>query len=268
MKLCARQWETNQKHARMVLGWLTAGAAGGGVAVLSVLLVVLFYQVADSGSAADWIASVANVAMAITAVCAFIVARSWLPQLTTQEGYKLAIELVNEHYIWLGIQNSVMNDVCLPVLYIRHQVDRESLSGSTVSAGELIKTLEQAVLRHKIRRDKMDQIRFRLNTYGLCVSHEYEHRFQALDTAYMHACDAAASILQILKETQALSEQYPSTDSPLEVGAMTRELYLPFLIQANEIYEKVDKQFQEMIKVHGTIFTDGPSIGKLFKVMR
>ncbi|BBV79284.1 TPA: hypothetical protein R8G53_005590 [Citrobacter braakii] len=107
--------------------YLIAGVAGGGTACLSVLVFILFYQVKNTGSAADWIASLANASMAVTAVLAFKVARSWLPQLTTQEGYKLAIELVNDHYIWLGMQNSVLTDVTLPIRYIQHQVDRESM---------------------------------------------------------------------------------------------------------------------------------------------
>ena len=253
---------------QVVAGHLITGAASAGVACLFVLAVVLFYQVAETGSAADWVASVANAVMAITAVFAFIVARSWLPQLTTQEGYKLAIELVNDHYIWLGVQNSVLTDVTRPVLYIQHQFDRVSFTGSPeVSAGELIKALEQAVQLHKTRRDRMGQIRLRLDTYGLRVTHAYEDRFLALDRAYMHASDAAASILQTLKETQELSKEYPSTDSTLLAkGTLIREMYLPFYRAAEEKNFVVENEFTQMAKIHRDIFSCRPSIGKLFKV--
>lgn len=57
----------------------------------------------------DWIAYVANASMAVTAVAR--------PPLAAPadgpEGYKLAIELVNAHYIWLGMQSSVLTDVIL-----------------------------------------------------------------------------------------------------------------------------------------------------------
>ncbi|MFP2268031.1 hypothetical protein [Citrobacter braakii] len=250
--------------------YLIAGVAGGGTACLSVLVFILFYQVKNTGSAADWIASLANASMAVTAVLAFMVARSWLPQLTTQEGYKLAIELVNDHYIWLGMQNSVLTDVTLPVRYIQHQVDRESMTGlSEVSSGELINALEQAVLLHKTRRDKMVQIRLRLSTYGLRVTRAYADRFLALDTAYMHASDAAASILQTLKKTHELSKNFPSNDSALYVkGELTRELYVPLLREASERFMVVNEQFQQMVKIHDAIFSCHPSIGKLFEVKR
>jgi len=265
-----KSWFSYLPGIKIFTGYLIAGTAGGGIACLSVLVFILFYQVKNTGSAADWISSVANASMAVTAILAFKVARSWLPQLTTQEGYKLAIELVNDHYIWLGMQNSVLTDVTLPVRYIRHQVDRVSLTGvSEVSASELIKALEHAVLLHKTRRDKMAQIRLRLGTYGLQVTRVYEDRFLALDSAYMHASDAAASILQTLKDTHELSKKFPSTDSALHVkGELTRELYVPLLSEAWERFRVVNEQFQQMIKIHDAIFSGRPSIGKLFEVRR
>ncbi|EOE7356146.1 TPA: hypothetical protein ACKFMW_004298 [Enterobacter hormaechei] len=268
--LALRKVTTILRSLQVFAGYLITGAASAGVACLFVLSVVLFCQVAETGSAADWVASIANAVMAITAVLAFIVARSWLPQLTTQEGYKLAIELVNDHYIWLGMQNSVLTDVTLPVRYIQHQVDRESLTGSPeVSADELIKALEQAVLLHKTRRDKMAQIGLRLDTYGLRVTPAYADRFLALDRAYMHASDAAASILETLKKTYELSKIHPSTDSTLYVkGELTRELYVPLFNEALGRFRVVNEQFQQMIKIHDAIFSSRPSIGKLFKVKR
>lgn len=249
-------------------GYLIAGATGGGVACLSVLVFILFYQVKNTGSAADWIASVANVAMAITAVCAFIVARSWLPQLTTQEGYKLAITLINDHYIWLGMQNSVVRDVTLPLACIRHQYDQESMAGSSLIITELITSLEQAVLQHKMRRDTMAQIRFRLGTYGLRDSSAFAERFRALDRAYMLASDAAASILQILKETQDWQNRYPPRNSRLVSDGYVRELYLPLLSQAEERFKVVSEQFQVMTDTHEKIFASCPTIGQLFEVRK
>lgn len=138
-----------------------------------------------------------------------------------------------------------------------------------VSAGELINALEQAILLHKSRRDKKAQIRLRLDTYGLRVTSIYEERFLALDTTYMHASDAAASILQTLKDTYGFSKKFPSTDSALYVkGELTRELYAPLLNEAWERFTVVNEQFQQMIEIHDVIFLGRPSIGKLFEVRR
>lgn len=250
-------------------GLVLTGAGSALGACLVMLIVILFYQLAHTGSAADWILAIANVAMAVAAVAAFLVARSWLPQLTTQEGYKLAIELVNDHYIWLGVQNSVLKDVQLPVCYILHQFDRESMAGSDIKVDELIEKLEQAVLLHKKRRDKMKQIYFRLGTYGLRVTGAFEDRFLALDTAYMHAADGAGSILQILKETREQSGILPSNDSPLYIGGeLVRDTYKLGAFQASGLFTEVSKQFQQMVEIHTSIFSPNPSIDKLFEIRR
>jgi len=236
---------------------------------LFLLVAALVFSMKESGSAVDWLAALFNGVVAIAAVAAFIVARSWLPQLTTQEGYKLAIELVNDHYICLGIQNSVLTDVSLPVSCIRHQYDRKSMSGSPLTIGELVNTLGLAVQQHKTRWDKMDQIRFRLGTYGLRVSGAFEDRFQELDNAYQAASDAAESILETLKNTHDLHKKHPSTDSELHFqGELIREMYMQYVDMANEQYAVVNKQYQLMADIHKRIFSSCPSIGQLFEVRK
>lgn len=251
------------KALRSARGSLTAGAASGAVACLFVLAAVLAYQVAVAGSAADWIASLANAVMAVTAVLAFIVARSWLPQLTTQEGYKLAIQLVNDHYMWLGMQNSVVPDVSMALRYIRHQVDGESMAGSEQTAESIIKDLDEAVLRHKVRRDKMEQIRFCLGTYGLRPAEKYAERFLELDRAYRHAADAAGTILQLAKKTYRIN---PS-DS-WGGGLITRQLYIAKVEEAGESFKVLSEQFMKMVELHDAIFSSEPSIGELFVVRK
>ncbi|WP_300002274.1 hypothetical protein [uncultured Cedecea sp.] len=250
------------------VGYLIVGVVSAGLTSLCLLTFILFYELSRTGSAADWIVSLASAAMAITAVFAFKVARSWLPQLTTQEGYKLAIELVNDHYFWLDVQNRILNDVELPVRYIRHQNDRTSMGESKITVDELIEKLELTVLLHKERRDKMQQIRFRLNTYGLRVTGAFDARFRALDTAYMHAADGAGSILQMLKETREQFKILPSTDSSLLSDQLVRDTYLPLATRSTEQYEFVSEQFNKMVESHASIFSSNPSIDKLFEIRR
>lgn len=256
------------KTLKTVRGSLTAGAASGAVACLFVLVTVLAYQVAVAGSAADWIASLANAVMAVTAVLAFIVARSWLPQLTTQEGYKLAIQLVNDHYMWLGMQNSVVPDVSMALRYIRHQVDGESMAGSEQTAESIIKDLEEAVLRHKVRRDKMEQIRFCLRTYGLRPAGKYAQRFHELDRAYRHAADAAGAILEIAKETYRRFNLYPPNNRDGAGGSLIGEFYTPLMEEAGERFKVLSEQFMQMVELHDAIFSSEPSIGELFVVKK
>lgn len=256
-------------HGRLPV-WLksalwTALAAGTGSAVL-ILLMVLFHELHLTGTAADWLGVLCNIVIAGTAVAAFKVARSWLPQMATQEGYKLAITLVNEHYICLGLKNSLALDTGKAVNYIRHQVDRKSLEGFSVTADELIDALEIAVRSHKTRQETMEEIRFRLATYGLRESDAYRDRFQALDQAYMIASAAAAAILVALKSTKKLQTVFPSTDSELMNAQLIRELYIPDMVEAVERQKLLLEQFRRMVDLHDDIFASRPPIGKLYEV--
>lgn len=240
------------------------------MACLSVLVFILFYQVKNTGSAADWIASVANASMAVTAVLAFKVARSWLPQLTTQEGYKLAIELVNDHYIWLGPQNNLLREAGRSMAYIRHLQDGKTMEGSTVSYEDMLASLNTVLMEHKNRRDTMEKIRFRLGTYGLCEAPTVHARFEVLDGAYLKACDAAATLREILTEMKNILTLVPTykPGSGMMFNEPVDEKMMLNRNHAEQTYEKLSENYSLMLNTHSELFSAHPSIGKLFEVRK
>nr|WP_261905556.1 hypothetical protein [Escherichia coli]CAH8250733.1 Uncharacterised protein [Escherichia coli] len=74
-----------------------------------ILLGTVLGQAVKKGAAA-WLSMLFNGVMALAAVRDYLTARKWVPQLTTQEGYKVAISLVNEEYIYLGMQNPLLSE--------------------------------------------------------------------------------------------------------------------------------------------------------------
>lgn len=79
-----------------------------GLAVFFMLALVgnFFYSIyakmIDKSSYTDWISAFCNVVMAGATVAAVLTARNYLAQFTAQEGYKLAIHLVNNDFPQLG----------------------------------------------------------------------------------------------------------------------------------------------------------------------
>ncbi|QHP82784.1 hypothetical protein EO763_23100 (plasmid) [Pectobacterium odoriferum] len=238
------------------------------VGFVLILLLTLSGQAVKNSDVAAWLSMLFNAVMAFAAVGALLTARKWLPQMTTQEGYKLAITLVNEHYICLGPENSILRDVELPVRYICHQVDRRSMGDSTATIEQLIPALEQAIRQHTARQDAMNQVRIQLGTYGLCEADAFYDRFKTLDHAYMKASDAAAEILKRLKNTQETRKLYPSTDSPLHSQQLARELYVKDMVEACGLFEVVKAQFDLMVSTHKDMFSQHPAIGELFSVKK
>lgn len=237
---------------------------------LFILVVVLLFGLKESGSAADWLATLFNGVVAISAVAAFMVARSWLPQLTTQEGYKLAIELVNDHYIWLGPQNDLLKGAGLTFTHIRSLKDGDSRAVSKDSNFLIKSGLKLGLLAHKTRRDTMENIRTRLGTYGLENATPVHARFQTLDRAYRDACDAMASFEPILGEVDKILSKYPGYE-PCSGKDIWKTVDNEILIQfenAEIIYGTLQNKYSEMLLTYSEIFSTRPNIGKLFKVRK
>lgn len=261
---------TKPREPEPLIGFVLTGAASALLTCLFMLVAALVYRLADTGSAADWIISVANTVMAATAIAAFLVARSWLPQMTTQEGYKLAIELVNDHYLWLGQQNSLLESADRVLMLIRHRQDGKPMPGPAVSEAEVLESLLQTLQEHKTRRDTMQQIRFRLGTYGLHEAYPVRDRFQGLNDAYQETCGAADALGKIVAEMNELLKLVPHYKPGS--GMMHLEPIDEKLLGWRNVAEKIDIRMREqhahMLQIHHDLFGSNPAIGNLFKVRK
>lgn len=180
----------NKDFKRWVLLWLGDGffiavTAASGTALM-ILLVVLGHDLIRTGIAADWIASIANAVMAITAVFAFFVARSWLPQLTTQEGYKMAIRLVNEDVLSLGEDNLLKHNVHVAINKFTGLKEREQMVTGEMVLSELKDIYERADSQVRSIQTQMKK----MATYGLAPAPARQAEFDAM----MQALKAFASL--------------------------------------------------------------------------
>jgi len=145
---------------------------------------------------------------------------------------------------------------------------KKSITGSDYTAESIIKELDEAVLRHKIRRYKMEQIRFCLRTYGLRPSGKYARRFHKLDRAYRHAADAAGAILRKSEETYSRYDLYPPDSKDGAGGSLIPEFYTPMMEEAGERFKVLSEQLMQMVELHNAIFSSEPGIGELFVVKK
>lgn len=73
--------------------------------LVALVLLIVFNGTAKTSDVSHWIIAFANIAMAAAAVGAWRAARKFLSEFFAQEGYRLAIALINENVIHLGIDN-------------------------------------------------------------------------------------------------------------------------------------------------------------------
>jgi len=238
---------------------------------LMLLVVALLFGLKESGSAADWLAVVTNGIVAVGAVGAFVVARRWLPQLTTQEGYKEALQLVNKHYIWLGHQNPLLKQAGWAMT--RFNALQANFTAHCDGAyREVIDPLATSVNNEKLRKDEVERIEFRLNTYGLRFSDRYKTRLEQLEGAFKHAVHAAATLQSHLQTDLGIQRRYNNiqpTDPQMagKVSALQNER-AALKTDVVQAYEALETHWNQMASAHARIFNHAPAIGDLFVVRR
>ncbi|ELR8757081.1 hypothetical protein PXV26_004433 [Escherichia coli] len=256
------------KWLQVIAGYLITGAASAGVVCLFVLTVVLFCQVAETGSAADWVASVANIMMAITAALAFIVARNWLPQLTTQEGYKLAIRLVNEYVLPLDKTNPFrenVSDTLAEFLTLSH---RERLISCEKTFTRLWSEYEHIESQVSTVKKLLKQ----METYGVKPAPDRKPAFEAMVKA-LNTCAGLVKAQWLL-----LSVAYhggPSSEkmdvllqadtygliNRLDNGEQWEDL-------STEMLQELDNAWTSVTENQQAFLGTDSQIGKLFKVKK
>ncbi|MEQ9887227.1 hypothetical protein ABRP55_11795 [Pectobacterium zantedeschiae] len=259
-------------QARRVLVALSEGlfivaTAAAGTALL-ILLVVLGHDLIRTGSAADWIAAIANVAMAITAVLAFVVARSWLPQLTTQEGYKLAIQLVNTDVLALGEDNPLKRDVRAEVEKFTRLNEREQrISGETV-----LKDLKAIYERAEKQVKAIQKLQDQMATYGLAPAPDRAVAFKAMVQALKQFVGRARAQWVLLTVTARGGIDSGSLQdlTEMDTHAMISKLAAGtewIELSAEELRES-DGAWAQMVENQKAFLGSDSRIGKLFTVHR
>lgn len=79
------------------------------------VLLIVFNGTTKTSDVSNWIIAFANIAMAAAAVGAWRAARKFLSEFFAQEGYRLAIALINENVIHLGIDMNLPCAVRTPL---------------------------------------------------------------------------------------------------------------------------------------------------------
>ncbi len=232
---------------------------------------MLLFGLKESGSAADWLAVVTNGVVAVGAVGAFVVTRRWLPQLTTQEGYKEAIQLVNKHYIWLDHQNPLLKDAGWAMTRFNAlQADFKAYGYDAYQ--EAIAPLATSVNNQKNRKDEVERIAFRLNTYGLQFSDRYKTRLEQLEGAFQNTVHAAATLRSHLRTDLNIQHRYhslhPINLQTVETISDLHDERVALKTDVDQAYKALETFCNQMASTHASIFNHKPAIGDLFVVRR
>ncbi|AGN88268.1 hypothetical protein [Enterobacter sp. R4-368] len=252
--------------------WLHAFSV---VAFTLLILIILFGQTVKDSGPAEWLSALLNLVMAAAAVAAYLTARSWLPQLTTQEGYKLAIHLVNNELIWLDKRNRLLSDTGSVF-----EVAREAFKGREISLltrnrlVDAIARLEQTTKESRRRRDEIDNAIFRMQTYGLRVANDRQSPMADMLENHRKSLAFAGTLLAIVSKNfnnrgTSFSQEGRLFDEKRRARlAQLNSDDTAALASASVALEGLTKCWAMMVQAHREFTGEDHRIGKLFIVSK
>jgi len=238
--------------------WLRTGFV---LFLIILLMLIIFNGTAKTSDVSNWIIAFANIAMAAAAVVAWRGARRFLSEFFAQEGYRLAIEFVNENVIHLGINNEfiVRTQEALAVCsdlngnrYSEHGNKRFTYA---------VSQLEALLISHKDWLKNMRSLSFRMETYGIYAA---ENKKKAM-TEMVIALDS-----MILLGEKALGNL--KNDSNLYNGYVSDNVQRlqPFqsshLPETRELLKEISKEWNLMVLERYKFLSGGKHAKELFTV--
>lgn len=248
-------------------------AALFGLSLIGNLVISIFFGQIDKSSYTDWISALCNIVMASATVCAVLTARNYLAQFTAQQGYKIAISLINDDIMRIPSFSTVIDaykDMHIHIGKLDNIFPKSrnlsSLKHIITNAKKAKKTLDdfQNEISSKLRK---------LETYNLSMHKDREQDFnlcmmklQLLSNAIMSTIDGVNSIFyrmsEICERNEKISQSY--------YEGYNTGCTLFNLIKSDKDFlndsSKAEKIWNDVIKHYDDFMSKSCSVTKVFTV--
>jgi len=225
------------------------------------VLLIVFNGTTKTSDVSNWIIAFANIAMAAAAVGAWRAARKFLSEFFAQEGYRLAIALINENVIHLGIDNefTLRSQDAIVVCQQLHGAEHSDTNHERFRhALNLLATLHD---HHRTWLGNIRSLSFRMETYGIYAA---EGKKAALSEMVI-ALDSMVLLGQHL--LSHLRKDFGAYDHKIKAR---KDLYMPFrsehLAELEEILQRINSDWSLMVSCRSKLLSEGKHARTLFVV--
>lgn len=237
-------------------------------------LAIYFNQI-DKSSYTDWVSAFCNIVMAGATVSAVITARNYLAQFTAQEGYKIAISLINDdllklksHFSIIVVCQSLQKKIDEHKEFLPRRSHLSLLESQIQKLNGEINDFSKYIYEVKLKIKK-------LHTYGLEVSRDKEVFFDNIlnycEKILEEAKDLRSKSIKInsfvdnqYKENKSRDYRYDSSDYP--GGTLfTLERFESCIPNP---FSVTDDIWNNLMKEHDLFFKKDNSITEIFKVKK
>lgn len=225
------------------------------------LLLIIFNGTAKTSDVSNWIIAFANIAMAAAAIGAWRAARKFLSEFFAQEGYRLAIALINENVIHLGIDNEFTMR-SQKAIVVCQELNGEAHTDS--NRDRFRQAIDQLSTLHNHHRTWLGNIRslsFKMETYGIYPA---EGKNAAL-SEMMLALDSM--VLQGGKLISLLRKDFDAYDQKINTRT---NFYMHFsskyLAEMKETFQSINDEWNRMVSGRVNLLSGGKHARTLFVV--
>ncbi len=242
---------------------------------IGAVVVMLLDVYVTKGIDSSFVSACMDVVMAGAAVGAVLIARNYLAQFTAQEGYKIAIELVNDVFPkHEGLKTVV--PLCNTALTIINKViEQESISGKEIFTLKSIlsKCSSMSEDANSVYKE-VSKLLFKTKTYGLYPSNDREYYFYN----FINTIDLVSSQLKILakeldvvKDNIEVFNRFKNQSEVIIIDDMNHDddAFALNKIKDNLFsrrLDEVDATIKQMFNSHKRFIGKDNTITELFKV--
>jgi len=238
--------------------WLQTGFV---LFLVVLILLIVFNGTAKTSDVSNWIIAFANIAMAAAAVGAWRAARKFLSEFFAQEGYRLAIALINENVIHLGIDNEYTVRAQETIM-VCQQLHRHVHTDDKLILFR--QRLEQLITLHEHHRTWLRNSRslsFRMETYGIYAAEGKKVALAEMMIALDSMVQQGEILLLHLRKDFGTYEQ--------KIKKKTN-LYMPFrskyLTEMEKAFQRINKEWNLMVSCRTELLSEGKHARTLFVV--
>lgn len=233
-----------------------------GFVVLLILLCILI-KIKDGY---NYISALANVVIATSAVMAYLTARNYLPQLTTQEGYKIAIHMVNNELQ----STSVISDSIFAAknmdVFLKKLDGKNASDADNKKLNQDIIKFNKVILNAKQYEQSINHYVSTMKTYGLEPAPDRKVYFDG----FRQSLNQINIALHEIKIILPLFENYHKSIIPPSFAIQSTLFKYNYIkdryIKINDALSSIDSAYNALNSNRLSFFGEKRQIGKLFVV--
>ncbi|EMM3430028.1 hypothetical protein RRS04_004838 [Klebsiella aerogenes] len=238
--------------------WLRTGFV---LFIVVLILLIVFNGTAKTSDVSNWIIAFANIAMAAAAVGAWRAARKFLSEFFAQEGYRLAIALINENVIHLGIDNEYTVRAQEAIVVCR-QLHGEAHTDDKLTLFR--QKLDQLIAlhgHHSIWLRNSRSLSFRMETYGIYAAEGKKAALAEMMIALDSMVQQGDILVSLLRKDFGVYEQ--------KIKRRV-DFHLPFrsehLAEMEKTLQSINDEWNLMVSCRNKLLSEGKHARTLFVV--